>query len=112
MVPLKPRPDGYNPLSEMHLERSFIKELGEAGDLCWESILKKDIIGLGKSMSDTLIAWKKMLPLTVPDDILKEVETKYFSNYPGAITSGCGGGYIIVVSEKEIEGALRIKVRY
>jgi cytidyltransferase-like protein len=112
MVPLKPRPDGYNPLSEMHLERSFVKELGEAGDLCWESILKKDIIGLGKSMSDTLITWKKMLPLTVPNDILKEVETKYFSNYPGAITSGCGGGYIIVVSEKEVEGALRIKVRY
>jgi cytidyltransferase-like protein len=112
MVPLKPRPDGYDPLKEMHLEKSFIKELGEAGNMCWESILKKDIIGLGKSMSDTLIAWKKMLPLTVPDDILKEVEDKYFSNYPGAITSGCGGGYIIVVSEKEIEGAIRIKVRY
>jgi len=112
MVPLKPRPNGYDPLKEMHLEKSFIKELGEAGDLCWESIVKKDIIGLGKSMSDTLIAWKKMLPLTVPDDILKEVETKYFSNYPGAITSGCGGGYIIVVSENEIEGAIRIKVRY
>ena len=112
MVPLKPRPDGYDPLKEMHLEKSFIKDLGEAGDKCWESILKKDIIGLGKSMSDTLIAWKKMLPLTVPDDIYKEVETKYFPYYPGAITSGCGGGYIIVVSEKEIKGAIRIKVRY
>lgn len=111
MVPLKPRPDGYNPLKEMHLEKSFIKELGEAGDQCWESIVKKDIKGLGKSMTDSLLAWKKILPLTVPDDILKEVE-RYIINYPGAITSGCGGGYIIVVSEKEIEGAIRIKVRY
>jgi hypothetical protein len=40
------------------------------------------------------------------------METKYFPNYPGAITSGSGGGYIIVVSEKEVEGAIKINVRY
>jgi cytidyltransferase-like protein len=112
LVPLKPRPEGYDPLKEMHLEKHLIKELGDAGDSCWESIIRKDINGLGKSMSDTLISWKKILPLTVPDDIMKEMETNYFSNYPGAITSGCGGGYVIVVSEKEVPGAIKIKVRY
>jgi cytidyltransferase-like protein len=112
LVPLKPRPDGYNPLKEKHLEKLIIKELGEAGDRCWDNIIKKDITGLGKAMSDTLISWKKILPLTVPDDIMKEIETKYFSNYPGAITSGCGGGYILVVSETEVPGAIKIKVRY
>lgn len=111
LVPLKPRPDGYDPLIEKHLEKKLVRELGEAGDKCWESIIRKDIIGLGKSMSDTLISWKKILPLTVPDDIMKEIENKYFPNYPGAITSGCGGGYVIVVSEKEVPGAIRIKVR-
>ena len=59
-----------------------------------------------------LLSWKKILPLTVPDDIMKEMETVYFSKYPGAITSGCGGGYIIVISEKEVPGEVRIKVRY
>lgn len=112
LVPLKPRPDGYDPLKEMHLEKHFIKALGEAGDSCFDSILKKDIRGLGKAMTDTLLMWKKILPLTVPDDIFKEMEINYFSNYPGAITSGCGGGYVIVVSEKEVEGSIKIKVRY
>jgi cytidyltransferase-like protein len=112
LVPLKPRPDGYDPLKEMHLEKHFIRDLGDAGDRCWESILKKDISGLGKALSDTLISWKKILPLTVPDDIMKEMETIYFSEYPGAITSGCGGGYIIVASENEVPGEVRIKVRY
>lgn len=112
MVQLKPRPDGYDPLKVMHLEKPFIKELGEAGERCWESIMKKDIKGLGKSMTDTLISWKKILPLTVPDIIMEEMETKYFNNYPGAVTSGAGGGYVVVASEKEIKGAIKIKVRY
>jgi cytidyltransferase-like protein len=112
LIPLKPRPDGYDPLKEMHLEKHFIRDLGDAGDRCWESILKKDISGFGKALSDTLISWKKILPLTVPDDIMNEMETIYFSDYPGAITSGCGGGYIIVASENEVPGEVLIKVRY
>ena len=55
---------------------------------------------------------KKILPLTVPDWVMKEMETKYFPDYPCAITSGSGGGYVIVVSEKEVEGSIKIKVRY
>jgi hypothetical protein len=96
----------------MHLEKSFIRELGESGDLCWEAIINKDISKLGKALTDTLLSWKKILPLTVPDWVMDEMETKYFPNYPGAITSGCGGGYVIVVSDKEVEGAIKIKVRY
>jgi len=112
LVPLEPRPDGYDPLKDMHLEKSIIRELGESGDLCWDAIINKDVSKLGKALTATLLSWKKILPLTVPDWVMSEMETKYFPNYPGAITSGSGGGYVIVVSEKEIEGAIKIRVRY
>jgi cytidyltransferase-like protein len=112
LVPLEPRPDGYDPLKEMHLEKPYIKELGSAGALCWESILKKDIKGLGKGLTDTFLSWKKILPLTVPGWVMDEMETKYFPYYPGAITSGSGGGYVIVASEKVIDGAIKVKVKY
>ena len=111
LVPLEPRPEGYDPLKIKNLEKSLVRELGEAGDLCWHSIINKDIIGLGKALTDTFISWKKILPLTIPDWVMKEMETKYFPYYPGAITSGCGGGYVFVVSEKEVEGGIKIKVR-
>jgi len=32
LVQMKPRPAGYDPLKEMHLEKSFIRELGDAGN--------------------------------------------------------------------------------
>ncbi len=112
LVPLEPRPEGYDPLKIMNLEKDLIKELGEAGESCWKAILSKDIIGLGKSLTDTFLSWRKILPLTVPDQVLREVETRYLSDYPGAITSGSGGGYVIVVSEKPVDGAIKIKIRY
>lgn len=112
LVPLEPRPQGYDPLKIMNLEKTIVKELGEAGEKCWESIMKKDIAILGKSMTDTLLSWKKMLPLTVPDWVMQELETKYLPYYPGAITSGSGGGYMMVASEKVVPGAIKIKVRY
>ena len=112
LFPHKPRPNGYDPIKEKELKKENIKELGDAGELCWQSILKKDIVGLGKSMSKTFFAWKKILPLTVPDNLMKEMEIKYLPNYYGAITSGSGGGYVVVASEKEIPGAIKIRIRY
>ncbi|MCX6256261.1 MAG: hypothetical protein NTV31_17565, partial [Bacteroidia bacterium] len=80
--------------------------------MCWEAILRKDADGLGKALTNTLLSWEKILPLTVPDSVMSVLETKYFPIYPGAITSGSGGGYVIVVSEKAVEGAIKISVRY
>jgi cytidyltransferase-like protein len=112
LIPMNPRPEDYDPLKIKDLQKPFVKELGESGNNCWESILKKDIHGLGKAMTRSFLAWRKMLPCTVPDQVMEEMETKYLANYPGAITSGSGGGYALVASEKEIEGAIRIKVKY
>jgi hypothetical protein len=112
LIPLEPRPDGYDPLKILHLDKPLIKELAESGEECWQSILKKDADRLGKAMKETFHSWRKILPLTVPDWVMNEMESKYFPNFPGAITSGSGGGYVIVVSEKRLERAIKIRVRY
>lgn len=112
LIPLEPRPQGYDPLKIMNLEKNLIRELGVAGDMCWDAILRKDIASLGMALTTTFLSWKKILPLTVPDWVMNEMETRYFPFYHGAITSGSGGGYVIAVSDKEVEGAIKIRVRY
>ena len=112
LFPLAPRPDGYNPLVEKYLSVENVKELGAAGDLCWEGIVERDIKKLGAGMTQTFRMWKKMLPYTVPEWLSVEMETNWLPEYSGAIPSGCGGGYVIVASEEEIPGALRIRVKY
>ena len=112
LIPLAPRPYGYDPLLVQNLEVEYVKELGKAGEKCYDAILSKNVNLLGESMTETFYAWKQILPNTVPEWVLEEMESKYIGKYPGAITSGCGGGYAFVASEKPIEGALKVKVRY
>jgi hypothetical protein len=35
----------------------------------------------------------------------------YQSSYAGAMDSGCGGGYLLVVSQEAVPGAFNVKVR-
>ena len=111
LVPLEPRQAGYDPLVDQVLTLDNVRALADASEQCWEGILTKDVHGLGESLTKTLLAWKRLLPNTVPDHVLREVEKKYWSKYPGATTSGSGGGYVIVASDEEVEGSLKICVR-
>ena len=112
LIPLKPRHQNYNPIAKKNLSIEFIKTLSNAGEKCWQSILSKDVTGLGESMTQTLYAWKKILPDTVPDEIITDIETNYLSKYSGVITSGSGGGYLIVASDSEVQDAIKVKIRY
>jgi cytidyltransferase-like protein len=111
-VPLQPRPDGYNPLLSKNIGSELVKRLGESGQKCYDAILEKSVKKLGESMKESFLTWSDMLPYTVPDWVMKEVQANYFSKYSGAITSGSGGGYIVFPSEDEVEGTIKIKVKY
>lgn len=111
-VPLQPRPEGYNPILKKNLDPEIVKRLGESGKACYNAILKKDVVLLGESMKESFMCWNEILPYTVPDWIMAEIQKNYFPKYSGAITSGSGGGYIVVPSESDITGAIKIKVRF
>jgi hypothetical protein len=110
LIPLEPRPPGYDPLEVKNLEYRWIKQLGESGELCYKSILNLDVRGLGESLTQSLEAWRNILPNTVLDSTIEDIER--YCEHPGATFSGAGGGYIIVASDKKIEGSTKIKVRY
>ncbi|MFA9392685.1 MAG: adenylyltransferase/cytidyltransferase family protein [Prolixibacteraceae bacterium] len=111
LIPLKPRPEKYNPLIEKNLKSNLVMKLAESAELCFESIIKKDIKGLGNSLTNTFRAWKEILPNTIPNNVMVEMEKKYINKYYGATTSGSGGGYAIVVSDIPVTGAIDIKIK-
>jgi hypothetical protein len=115
MIPVAPRPPGYDPLGIKNLDPGWISRLGQSGKDCYEAILTQDVNRLGASMNECMRCWEVILPHTVRHptiqiDLVSLLE-HYQSRYPGAMYSGCGGGYLFVVSEEAVPGAARVKIR-
>jgi len=115
LLPVAPRPDGYNPLGKKNLESEWIRRLGQSGRQCFEAIVAKDTGALGASMNESMKCWEALLPQTVRHPALTvDLSTLlgyYQSRYAGAMYSGCGGGYLYVVSEEPVSGSIRPTVR-
>ena len=115
ILPVAPRPEGYNPLGEKNLDPQWIERLGKTGQDCFDAILRRDVRALGDSMNECMACWEAMLPHTVRHptvtvDLLGLLR-HYQSQFAGAMYSGCGGGYLFVVSEQPVPGALHATVR-
>lgn len=115
IVPIAPRPSGYNPLGIKNLDPDWICRLGQSGQACYAAILARDAMALGASMNDCMACWEALLPHTVQHptitiDLLGLLHY-YQERSAGAMYSGCGGGYIYVVSNQPIPGSFRPRIR-
>jgi len=115
LLPVAPRPDGYNPLEEKNLSTEWAERLGQSGKECYAAILCRDPVALGRSMNHCMDAWSVLLPNTVRHRTLTTdlvgLLRSYQAQYPGAMYSGCGGGYLYIASEKPVPGTFNVTVR-
>jgi hypothetical protein len=115
VLPVAPRPEGYNPLGQPRLDPKWVSRLGRTGKDCFEAIRRRDLAALGASLNECMSCWKKLLPHTVRHPMLKVdlvgLLRAYQSRYAGAMYSGCGGGYLLVASKEPVPGAFTVQVR-
>ncbi len=115
VVPVAQRPDRYSPFGDENLDPSWIKRLGTSGKSCYDAILRRDAAALGASMNECMECWETILPHTVRHPAitvdLAGLLRHYQERSHGAMYSGCGGGYLYVVSEDPVPGSFRVRVR-
>jgi len=115
VLPIAPRPVGYSPLGIKQLDPQWIQRLGQTGKDCYAAILAMDAQRLGASMNACMECWASLLPQVVAHPTitvdLVGILKHYQANYPGAMYSGCGGGYLYVVATQPVPGAFNVTVR-
>ncbi len=111
LVTLGPRENTYSPLSNTNISAAGAKSLADATEDCWNAILKKDIQVFGTAFRRSFEAQISMFPDMVDEDILLTIEQYKDKAWGWKLSGAGGGGYIILVSDKTIEGAMQIKIR-
>jgi hypothetical protein len=115
VLPVAQRPDGYNPLGVRNLDPRWIARLGRSGRDCYAAIVGRDSRALGESMNECMRCWETILPQTVRHPVvtvdLAGILRFYQERYAGAMYSGCGGGYLYIVSEEPVPGTFTVQVR-
>jgi hypothetical protein len=116
LIAIEPRPDGYNPLGKKNLDPKWVARLGQSGKDCYDAIVKMDDRKLGASFNLNMKCWETLLPHVVRHRLLRPdlmaLLKAYQQQHPGAMYSGCGGGYLMVVSSQPVPGAFKINVRF
>jgi hypothetical protein len=115
IIPVAQRPLGYSPLGEQNLDPQWISDLGQTGKDCFNAIINRDARALGTSMNKCMSCWQTIFPHTIHHQTitmdLLEILGYYQSCYYGAMYSGCGGGYLFVVSEEKMPGSFQVSIR-
>ena len=89
VLPIEPRPQGYNPLGEKHLDPQWIARLGQTGKDCFNAISRRDVGALGASMNDCMVCWEKLLPNVVRHPAIKVDLKAILHAISGVIPARC-----------------------
>ena len=111
LVTLGPRVNSYSPLLNTNINKEGAKALSDAAEECWNAILKKDTSAFGKAFKLSFEAQVAMFPHMADEDIMRTIDQYREKAWGWKLSGAGGGGYIILVSETPVEGAMQIKIR-
>ena len=111
LVSLGPRFGDYDVMANTNLNRENARALADAADGHWQAILDRDIVRFGQTMREVFEAQVALFPNTMNERVSAIIE-EYRNSVLGWKLSGAGGGgYMVLVSEKPIPGAVRVIAR-
>ena len=111
MKTLWPRPADFNVLSETKINRKNVLALTEAADFTWEGLKAKSMNLFSLGFLNSFNAQVKMFPKMMNPEIAKVIGQYKNHALAWKLSGAGGGGYLILVSEKNIPDSIRIKIR-
>ena len=111
LIPLGPRRDGFAVLANTHITRAGAQALAEAATDCWQAILHRDATRFGAAVRRSFEAQTSMFPNMLTPTVLDLMETYRDSALGYKLSGAGGGGYLVLVAEREVENGIRITAR-
>lgn len=111
LMPLGPRYEDFDVLSDTVIDRERAKALADATEEHWEAILEQDVFKFGRTLREMFEAQVAMFPHMMNERVAAMID-KYRDIALGwKMTGAGGGGYLILAADKPIPNAVRIIAR-
>jgi len=111
LVPLGPRPSGFDVFKGRSITPAKVRALAVAADGCWNAIQKMNLTEFGHQFRASYEAQIAMFP-QMSNPGIKEMIREYGKTSLGWKLSGAGGGgYLVLVSRQPVPGAIQLKIR-
>jgi galactokinase/mevalonate kinase-like predicted kinase len=111
MVTLWPRPADFVVLENTNITEDNVKNLNAGAEMVWEGLNKKDINLFAEGFTKSFNSQITMFPKMMNDKIAAVIDTYRDTALSWKLSGAGGGGYLILVSEKEIPNAIRVTIR-
>lgn len=111
LVMLWPRAPGTNLLEETQIDRPNVQSLAEAADTCWQGIVARDYARFCDGFRKSFAAQVRMFPRMMSPAIQQVIDSYTDKAQAWKLAGAGGGGYLALVSEQPIPGAMRISIR-
>jgi cytidyltransferase-like protein len=111
MVTLWPRPADFVVLENTKITVDNVKKLTGGAEMVWEGLNKKDISLFTEGFSASFNAQVTMFPNMMNDKIAGVIDGYRDTALAWKLSGAGGGGYLILISEKNIPNAIRVKIR-
>ena len=111
LITLGPRGQDFNVLREQNLTAGGAAALANAAMRCWGAIRARNLRQFGEATRAAFEAQTALFPRMLDGDISSTLDEFRGSAYGWKLSGAGGGGYLILVTDRKIPGAIRITIR-
>ena len=111
LVPLDPRPSGFDVFNGKSITPSKVRALAAAADGCWNAIQKMNLEAFGRHLRASYEAQIGMFPEMTNSAINKMIREYGKKSLGWKLSGAGGGGYLVLVSRQPVPGAIQLKIR-
>ena len=111
LLPLDPRPHGFDVFKRKSITPSKVRALAAAADGCWNAIQNRNLAEFGRQVRASYEAQIAMFP-QMTNPAVNEMIREHGKESLGWKLSGAGGGgYLVLVRRQPVHGAIQLKIR-
>ena len=111
LVTLGPRKSDFRVRKDTRITPARVRALAAAADGCWRAILSRDEKEFGRQVRASFEAQLSIFPRMMDRNVRTAIKQYAGKSFGWKLSGAGGGGYLVLVSQRAIPGAIKLKIR-